>query len=82
MFENEIKKIYVYFRARVILIVAHLINRMPSYVLHFQTPLDCPKESYPFTPLIPDVPLWVFGCTTNVHSHGPNQTKASTHLLC
>ncbi|KAA0048287.1 Cysteine-rich RLK (receptor-like protein kinase) 8 [Cucumis melo var. makuwa] len=27
---------------------AHLINRMPSRVLHFQTQLDCLKESYPF----------------------------------
>ena len=44
----------------VILTAAHLINRMPSRVLHFQTPLNCLKESYPFTRLIPDVP---FGCS-------------------
>ena len=59
----------------VILTAAHLINHMPSRVLHFQTPLDCLKESYLSTYLIPDVPLWVFDCTTYVHSHGPNQTK-------
>ncbi|KAA0055541.1 Cysteine-rich RLK (RECEPTOR-like protein kinase) 8 [Cucumis melo var. makuwa] len=27
--------------------VAHLINRMPSRILHLQTPLECLKESYP-----------------------------------
>ncbi|KAA0047701.1 putative mitochondrial protein [Cucumis melo var. makuwa] len=48
---------------------------MPSHVLHFQALLDCPKESYPSTRLILDVPLWVFECTAYVHSHGPNQTK-------
>ncbi|TYK01384.1 Cysteine-rich RLK (RECEPTOR-like protein kinase) 8 [Cucumis melo var. makuwa] len=31
----------------VILTVAHLINRMPSRILHLQTPLECLKESYP-----------------------------------
>ena len=58
-----------------ILTSAHLINRMPFRVLHFQTPSDCLKESYPSTRLIPDVPLWVFGYNVCVHSHGPNQTK-------
>ena len=38
-------------------------------------PLECLKESYPSTRLIPEVPLRVLGCTTYVHSHGPNQTK-------
>ncbi|KAA0059998.1 putative polyprotein [Cucumis melo var. makuwa] len=31
---------------------AHLINRMPSRILHLQTPLDCLKESYPSTRLV------------------------------
>ncbi|KAA0057569.1 Beta-galactosidase [Cucumis melo var. makuwa] len=31
---------------------AHLINRMPSRILHLQTPLDCLKESYPSTLLV------------------------------
>ncbi|KAA0038338.1 Beta-galactosidase [Cucumis melo var. makuwa] len=32
-----------------ILTAAHLINRMPSRILHLQTPLECLKESYPST---------------------------------
>ncbi|KAA0036818.1 Cysteine-rich RLK (RECEPTOR-like protein kinase) 8 [Cucumis melo var. makuwa] len=35
-----------------ILTAAHLINRMPSCILHLQTPLDCLKESYPSTRLV------------------------------
>ncbi|KAL4035407.1 hypothetical protein IC575_004092 [Cucumis melo] len=58
-----------------ILTAAHLINRMPSRILHLQTPLDCLKESYPSTCLISEVPLRVFGCTAYVHNFGPNQTK-------
>ena len=53
-----------------ILTAAHLINRMPSCILHLQTPLDCLKESYPS-----EVPLCLFGCTAYVHNVGPNQTK-------
>ncbi|TYK10665.1 Beta-galactosidase [Cucumis melo var. makuwa] len=59
----------------VILTAAHLINGMPSRILHLQTPLDCLKESYPSTRLVSEVPLCVFGCTAYVHNFGPNQTK-------
>ncbi|KAA0054163.1 Cysteine-rich RLK (RECEPTOR-like protein kinase) 8 [Cucumis melo var. makuwa] len=58
-----------------ILTAAHLINRMPSRILHLQTPLECLKESYPSTRLVSEVPLRVFGCIAYVHSFGPNQTK-------
>ncbi|KAA0066242.1 Beta-galactosidase [Cucumis melo var. makuwa] len=58
-----------------ILTAAHLINRMPSRILHLQTPLECLKESYLSTHLVSKVPLRVFGCTAYVHSFGPNQTK-------
>ncbi|KAA0035929.1 Cysteine-rich RLK (RECEPTOR-like protein kinase) 8 [Cucumis melo var. makuwa] len=54
---------------------AHLINRIPSRILHLQTPLDCLKESYPSTRLVSEVPLCVFGCTAYVHNFGPNQSK-------
>ncbi|KAA0037322.1 reverse transcriptase [Cucumis melo var. makuwa] len=58
-----------------ILTAAHLINRMPSRILHLQTPLKCLKESYPSTRLVSKVPLCMFGCTAYVHSFGHNQTK-------
>ncbi|KAA0052292.1 hypothetical protein E6C27_scaffold207G001230 [Cucumis melo var. makuwa] len=40
-----------------ILTAAHLINRMPSCIFHFQTPLDCLKESYPSTRLVSEAQL-------------------------
>ncbi|KAA0056602.1 reverse transcriptase [Cucumis melo var. makuwa] len=52
---------------------------MLSRVLHFQTPLDYLKESYPSMGLIP-FSIRVFRCTTYVHSHGPNQTKFTIGL--
>ncbi|KAA0043032.1 reverse transcriptase [Cucumis melo var. makuwa] len=58
-----------------ILTAVHLINRMPSRILHLQTPLDCLKESYTSTHLVSEVPLRVFGCTAYVHNFSPNQTK-------
>ncbi|TYK08009.1 Retrovirus-related Pol polyprotein from transposon TNT 1-94 [Cucumis melo var. makuwa] len=58
-----------------ILTVAHLINRIPSRILHLQTPLDCLKESYPSTRLVSEVPLRVFGCIAYVHNFDLNQTK-------
>ncbi|KAL0553933.1 hypothetical protein IC582_007837 [Cucumis melo] len=58
-----------------ILTAAYLINRMPSRILHIQTPLDCLKEFYPFTRLISEVLLRVSRCTAYVHNFDPNQTK-------
>ncbi|KAA0031796.1 reverse transcriptase [Cucumis melo var. makuwa] len=64
----------------VVLIVAHLINGMPSYVLHLQTPLDCLKESYPSTRFISDVPLRMFGCTAYPTS-GKSMSKESNYVV-
>ncbi|KAA0039571.1 Copia protein [Cucumis melo var. makuwa] len=41
-----------YLWGNVILTAAHLINRLPSRILHLQTPLECLKESYPSTRLV------------------------------
>ncbi|KAA0043289.1 reverse transcriptase [Cucumis melo var. makuwa] len=58
-----------------ILTAAHLINKVPSRILHLQTPLECLEESYLFTHIIYEVPLHVFGCTAYVHNFGPDKTK-------
>ncbi|KAA0050927.1 reverse transcriptase [Cucumis melo var. makuwa] len=58
-----------------VLTTAHLINRMPSRVLHLQTPFECLKESYPSTRLISDVPLRVFRYIAYVYNHGSNPSK-------
>ncbi|KAL0551521.1 hypothetical protein IC582_010610 [Cucumis melo] len=73
-----------YLWGNVILTAAHLINRLPSRILHLQTPLECLKESYPSTRLVSEVTFCVFRCTPYVHSFGPNQTKFThqARLLC
>ncbi|KAA0039161.1 hypothetical protein E6C27_scaffold121G00630 [Cucumis melo var. makuwa] len=58
-----------------ILTAAHLIDRIPSCILHLQTPLECLKESYPSTRLVSEVSLRVFGCIAYVHNFGLNHTK-------
>ena len=45
-----------YLRGDAILTTTHLINRMPSRILHLQTPLDCLKKSYPSTCLVSEIP--------------------------
>ncbi|KAA0035039.1 Retrovirus-related Pol polyprotein from transposon TNT 1-94 [Cucumis melo var. makuwa] len=49
-----------------ILTTAHLINRMPSRILHLHTPLNCLKKYYPSTCLVSEVPLRLFGCIAYV----------------
>ncbi|KAL0326609.1 UNVERIFIED_CONTAM: Retrovirus-related Pol polyprotein from transposon RE2 [Sesamum angustifolium] len=56
-----------------VLTACYLINRMPSTVLHGDTPYSC---------LFPDKPLFgiaprVFGCVCFVHIHSPNLDKLS-----
>ena len=52
-----------------ILTAAFLINRIPSRVLNFQTPINVFKQKFPTSRLLTDIPLKVFGCTVFVHNH-------------
>ena len=56
-----------YLLGEAILTAAYLINKSPSRVLKFNTPLNCLKQLYPDNRLIPSLPLRVFGCTVFVH---------------
>jgi len=58
-----------------ILTASYLINRMPSKVLNYQTPLNMFLQYYPHTRVCMDLPLKVFGCTSFVHIHSLAQTK-------
>ena len=46
---------------------SYLINRMPTKVLKYKTPLECLKDFFPETRLHSDLPIKVFGCTVYVH---------------
>ena len=67
------------------LTVAFLINRMPSGVLNFQTPINVFKQMFPTSRLLTDIPLKVFGCTVFVHNHslhcGKLDPRAHAYLL-
>jgi hypothetical protein len=58
-----------YLWGEAILTAAFLINRMPSRVLNFQTPINIFKKNFPTSRLIAEIPLKVFGCTAFVHNH-------------
>lgn len=58
-----------------VLTATYLINRMPSRVIDFKTPLQSLKSSFPHTRILSQVPLKIFGCTSFVHNHQPNRSK-------
>ena len=72
MFTSHVPK---YFWGDAILTAAYLINRMPSRVLNFQTPLSVLQKSYPQCHLVSNIPLRVFGYSTFVHNLTPHRSK-------
>jgi hypothetical protein len=61
-----------------LLIATYLINRMPSRVLDFQTPLEVLSPPYSTTK---GVSPKVFGCVCFVHIHGPTKSKLEPRSL-
>ncbi|RVW46520.1 Retrovirus-related Pol polyprotein from transposon RE1 [Vitis vinifera] len=64
-----------------ILTATYLINRMPSRVLSFVTPLQKFHEFFPHSRLDAHLPLRVFGSTVFVHIHGPKRNKFDPRAL-
>lgn len=56
-----------YLWGEAVLTASYLINRLPTRVLNYTTPLNCFKKMYPTARIFSDIPLRVFGCTTFVH---------------
>lgn len=74
LFQNSVPK---YLWGEAVLTAAYLINRMPSKVLRFKTPMEVFLENFPNNRLLSTLPLKVFGCTVFVHNNEPNQSKLS-----
>uniref|UniRef100_A0A2P2MB67 Retrovirus-related Pol polyprotein from transposon TNT 1-94 n=1 Tax=Rhizophora mucronata TaxID=61149 RepID=A0A2P2MB67_RHIMU len=72
MFSMHIPK---YLWGETILAATYLINRMPTHVLNFATPLECFKYYFPDTQIVSTLPHKVFGCTTYVHISHKDQFK-------
>ena len=66
MFTTEVPK---YLWGEVIQIAIYSINRMPSRILKFKTPLNVLYECFPQTKLIFHLDSKVFGCVVFVHIH-------------
>ena len=64
-----------YFWGDAVLTACYLINRMPTNVLQFQTPLNVFSKYFPENRTVSNLPLKVFGCIVFVHNHEPNQNK-------
>ena len=58
-----------------VLSASYLINRMPSRVLQYTTPLECFKTFFPHTHITSDLPLKIFGCTAFVHIPKRSRSK-------
>ena len=70
MIERNVPKI---FWGDAILTAAYLINRMPSKVLNFSTPIQKLLETYPNSPLIHTLPPKTFGCVVFVHKQAESE---------
>ena len=61
-----------------ILYTNYLMNRMPSKVLNFKTPISLLHKYYLKYRLINYLPLYIFGCT--VFSHNSNKRASKLDL--
>ncbi|XP_057451465.1 uncharacterized protein LOC130743298 isoform X5 [Lotus japonicus] len=72
MFESNVPK---YLWGDAVLTAAYLINRMPTRVLNYRTPLENFKTIFPACRLHTDMPLKVFGCTVFMHKPSTSRSK-------
>lgn len=63
------------FWGEAILPASYLINRMPSQVLKYTTPLSTLKSAFPLNRSFTELSPKVFGCTVFVHIHDHNRSK-------
>ena len=65
----------------VILTTTFLINRMPSRVLGFLTPIHVFSQVFPHNRLVSNILLRIFGYTSFIHVHSQNRTKLDPRAL-
>ena len=76
MFNSNVPKCV---RGDAILTVCYLINRVPSRVLSFRSPLSVLSNSIQDSRSYSGLELKVFGCTAFVHNLDPNRSKLEPH---
>lgn len=70
-----------YLWGEAILTASYLINRMPTKMLKYQTPLECLKIFFPEARLFSDLPVKVFGCTVYLHIPSKFRTKLDPRAI-
>ena len=78
LFEQNVPKHYW---GEAILTSAYVINRMPSRVLEFQSPLETLSQFFPDIRSSFNLTPRVFGCTSFVHVHNHNRGKLDPRAL-
>lgn len=63
------------FWGEAVLSATYLINRMPSRILDFKTPLSTLQTTFPASKILSSIPLKVFGCSAFVHNLNPHRSK-------
>jgi hypothetical protein len=64
-----------HFWGEAVLSATHLINRTPSRILNFKTPLSTLQNLFPTSKIFSSIPLKIFGCSTFVHNLNPHRSK-------
>lgn len=64
-----------YLWGEAILTATYLINRLPTRVLGFNTPIQLFSKCFPNFRLIMDIPLKIFGSVAFVHNHDSKRSK-------
>lgn len=77
LFQTVPKKIW----GKAVITTTYLINRIPSRVLKFKSPLQTFYSIYPTSRLVSQIPLKNLGCTAFVHFHSQNRSKLDAHAL-
>ena len=72
MFSMNVPK---YFLGEAVLKASYLINRMPTRILKYSTPLECYQKIFPLSRMYSNLPLKVFGCSVFVHLPNHNWSK-------
>lgn len=78
LFQTHVPK---QFWGEAVLTATFLINRMPSRVLNYHSPVQLLTKLFPNTHLITQIPLKMFGCTAFVHVHSHNRNKLDKRAL-
>ena len=78
LFQQNVPKSYW---GEAVLTSTYVINRIPSRVLGFKSPLETLSQFYPDIQSSFNVATRVFGCTSFVHIHNHNQGKLDPRAL-